>query len=187
MLEDYFYITEERIDSFLFTNPIVKGTFGAIYSVAGVRTSAIQFDSMMANIQVNVYILLIAACCVFIAMYVWVDRIDPHAHTDWWTVFVAAVPCFNCQATLEARGTVTRRVIFVVIGIYVMLTTAFYQTYLLRSLILSSRVTPMTMKQIIAGVERHEYTIMFYSQEEEIEQWIRPKRGNETTATTNTR
>jgi drug/metabolite transporter (DMT)-like permease len=130
---------------------------------------------MMANIQLSVYVLLAAACSVFIAMYVWVDRLlDPAAHTDWWTVFVAAMPCFNCQATLEARKIVTRRVIFVFIGIYVLLTNSFYQTYLLRSLILSKRVTPMTMKQIIAGVERHEYTIMFYNQEEPVEQWIRP-------------
>ena len=154
-------------------NRFLAETFGAIYSVAGMRTSAIQFDSMMANIQVSVYVLLLVACCMLIALYVWVDKIDPDAHTDWWTVFVAAVPCFNCQATLEARHTATRRVIFVVIAIYVLLTTSFYQTYLLRSLILSTRVAPLTMKRIIDGVERHEYTIMFYNQEEEIEMWIR--------------
>jgi hypothetical protein len=186
MLEDFRYITEERIDSFRFTNPIVEGTFGAIYSVAGVHASVIKFDSMMANIQVNVYILLLAVGCVLIALYLCVDRIDSDDHTDWWAVLVAVVPCFNSQATLEARGTVTRRVIFVVIGIYVLITTTFYQTNLLRSLILSAQMTPLTTKQIIAGVERHEYTIMFDNQGSALERWIRLKKDSETTATTRT-
>jgi hypothetical protein len=173
-LEDYWYITADKIDSFRFTNPIREESFGAIYSVASVDTSVMQFNSMMANIQISVYFLMLAASCAFIVLYVWVGRvIDRPSSTDWWTVLVAAVPCFNCQATLEVRDTVTRRVIFIFIGIYVLLTTTFYQTYLLRSLILSTRVTPLTMNQIIAGVERHEYTIMFYNQDEEVESLIR--------------
>jgi hypothetical protein len=53
-------------------------------------------------------------------------------------VFVAAVPCFNNQAGPINIETATRRIVVLVIGATALLTTTFYQTLLLSSLLVQS-------------------------------------------------
>jgi hypothetical protein len=96
------------------------------------------------------------------------------AATDWWTIIVAVIPCFQCysdgvfsgcaysasvRACAVQHSSLTGRVIVLTIGVCSLLSTTFYQELLLTSLIVEPHSQPVFANVIAQMIERYNYKV----------------------------
>jgi hypothetical protein len=68
---------------------------------------------------------------------------------------------FNSQATPVTYNLLTRRLVLLTVGVSVILTSTFYQTYLLRALMLTSGNQALPFEDIVCKIERRQMSVMF--------------------------
>jgi hypothetical protein len=68
---------------------------------------------------------------------------------SWWHVSMAVVPCFSCQVSpLDHSYTFTRRLLAIVVGVTVLLSTNYYQAYILNGMMVQDVPAPYTVQEL---------------------------------------
>lgn len=99
------FITDERINSFMFTNPYISSRFVALYSQQMNNTKFIDIKGIAAGVSVDVYLLTIVFCCLLAILFATINYVKPLNTFNCWNIATTILPCFNCQAgTLRIEG-----------------------------------------------------------------------------------
>jgi hypothetical protein len=78
-----------------------------------------------------------------------------------WNVIVLVVPFMNNQSSALNSETVSRRILNMIVGMFVLVSVAFYQSPLSSSLITKPPPRRLTLEEIAIKIELHELNPMF--------------------------
>jgi hypothetical protein len=82
--------------------------------------------------------------------------------TSWWNISMAVVPCFNSQALpLHHSHTFTRRLLVIIVGAMVLLTTNYYQAFILNGMMIKNVPSPYTIDELAKKLYANEMTAVF--------------------------
>jgi hypothetical protein len=71
------YITPERLDAFMFSNPLDPTKLVVVYAQKLNRTNFIDFKGVAAGVSYDVYLLAIAICCLLMLLFVFIEFLMP--------------------------------------------------------------------------------------------------------------
>jgi hypothetical protein len=82
---------------------------------------------------------------------------------SWWDVSLAVVPCFNSQAPPldHHSNTFTRRILVIVVGVTVLLTTNYYQAFILNGMMVQDVSVAYTVDELAEKLYTNELRAMF--------------------------
>jgi hypothetical protein len=83
--------------------------------------------------------------------------------SSWWNVGLAVTPCFNSQAPpLDHSHTFTRRMLVIVVGVTVLLSTNYYAAFILNGFIVQDKSAAYPVDELADKLYFGEMKAMFY-------------------------
>lgn len=83
------------MNAFQYTNAMRTNRLFAIYAQNTNRTKLIDFNGLMAGVQLSVYLLIIAFSCVLVVLFAIIEHVRPahnQAHFKFWHILIAVFP-----------------------------------------------------------------------------------------------
>jgi hypothetical protein len=82
--------------------------------------------------------------------------------SSWWDVGLAVVPCFSGHAPLlEHSNTFTRRLLVIVVSVTVMITTNYYEAFILNGMMVQDVSVAYTVDELAEKLYTNELRAMF--------------------------
>ncbi len=92
------FITPERLDAFSITNAHAPTKMVAVYAQHMNQAKFVDFNGIAAGVSTDVYLLMVAFCCLLIMLFAFIEHVRPSNINDLWDFVSTVVPCLSCQA-----------------------------------------------------------------------------------------